>query len=438
MAARTVAITLLNLTDQPLHLTDASTSHGRWAQTPPTTIGSGATGQFLAESHGFMTGTEGQATYRIGDGQPSFFLHFDNPYVGSNSYAAHLTPTSAPYSFTATGTTGNDSTFTCMVAPALPSNWLHANLETLGALTLRQLCLPGAHDAGMSVLNDHTVFGMECNVLTQSQGIGGQLRQGTRYFDLRPVISAGQYVTGHYSLIDKAGVKTQQGGNGQSVAEIIEQINTFTQDNAELIVLNLSHDMNTDTGNAGYPAFTPDEWTALFTQLSQLQHLYRAPDDASDLTQLPLRAFIGAGQAAVVILVEPGGVNLGQYAGQGFYPASAWPTYNEYSNTNDLSHMMNDQFGKMQVQRSQGAYFLLSWTLTQSDAQTVTCGMPGVPSIRQLADQANAALPQLLPNCHGDVFPNILYTDNITGPLQAQLALTINHMNARRQARLNN
>ncbi|WP_189070376.1 hypothetical protein [Deinococcus radiotolerans] len=325
-----------------------------------------------------MTGTEGQATYRMGDGQPSFVLHFGHPYVGSNRYDTHLTSTSAPYSFTPTGTTCDGSTFSCVVTPALPSHWRHANLDALGALTPRDLCLPSAHDAGMSALNAHT----DCTVLMQSQGVGGQLRQGTRDFDLRPVISGGQYVTRHDSLIDKAGVTTQQGGTGQSVAEITEQINAFTQDNAELIVLNLSHDLNTDAGNSGYPAFTQDEWTALFAQLSQLQQLYRAPDGAADLTQLPLRSFIGAGQAAVVILVEPDGVNLGPYARQGFYPAGAWPTYNTYANTNDLAHMMRDQFSKMQIQPSQGTSFLLSWTSTTRGRSRVPCRPSGNSRIR--------------------------------------------------------
>ena len=119
--------------------------------------------------------------------------------------------------------------------------------------------MPGSHDAGMSTLTSGTAMGTRANVITQTQSIGGQLNAGSRYFDIRPVISAGQYVTGHYGRIEQLGVVTWQGGNGQSIDSIISEINAFTACNQELIILRLSHDLNTDVGNEGYRSFTQHE-----------------------------------------------------------------------------------------------------------------------------------------------------------------------------------
>jgi hypothetical protein len=80
-----------------------------------------------------------------------------------------------------------------------PASWMQANLSMIGDRALRHLCMPGSHDAGMSVLHASTAFVGERNVLTQKVSIGDQLVLGARYFDCRPVISSGQFVSGHYS-----------------------------------------------------------------------------------------------------------------------------------------------------------------------------------------------------------------------------------------------
>ena len=69
----------------------------------------------------------------------------------------------------------------------MPANWLQVFLPQIGGKTLKQLVLPGSHDAGMSVITGDAA-GIPCNVLTQSYGIGGQLNLGSRFFDIRPVI----------------------------------------------------------------------------------------------------------------------------------------------------------------------------------------------------------------------------------------------------------
>ncbi len=96
MAARSTRVRLENRTGHPfnLQLVTAGLSHGIWVTEPPTIIGD--YGLWESESSGLFTGTEGHATYQIetvdGDVLGSLSLSWDNPYVGSNSYASTPVP----------------------------------------------------------------------------------------------------------------------------------------------------------------------------------------------------------------------------------------------------------------------------------------------------------------------------------------------------------
>jgi len=303
--------------------------------------------------------------------------------------------------------------------------WMQNVLPWLGAQPLRHLCMPGSHDAGMSVYTSGTAFTHACNTLTQVTGILGQLQYGARYFDIRPVISGGQYYTGHYGNVSQ--LDSWQGANGQSIASIISDVNTYTAANAELVILNLSHDLNTDLGNSSYAPFTQNEWNALFAQLQGINHLYVS--SASDLSILPLNDFIGSKQAAVVVVVETSGIDLGSYAGKGFYAYSAFNVYNQYANSNDVDQMATDQLTKLRQQRTSpdSAPFLLSWTLTQDGTQASTCVLGTANSILTLASIANPQVYLQLPGaCTAQSYPNIIYIDGIQDASPAALSMAVN------------
>jgi hypothetical protein len=322
---------------------------------------------------------------------------------------------------------GEEGNFT---SSNLPTSWMQSNLNILENRSLRQLCIPGSHDSGMSTCTSGTAFAYDCNTITQTTGLLGQLQFGVRYFDVRPVISAGQYLTGHYGYISQ--IDSWQGANGQSIQSIINDINTYTASNKELVIVYLSHDLNTDLGNASYAPFTQDEWNALLSQLKGINNLFIAPNPTTiDLTTLTLNDFIGGNRAAVLVIVEPSGsgISLGDYANQGFYSASNFPVYNQYSNTNDLNQMASDQLAKMKAQRPNpnSSYFLLSWTLTQNPTQATTCFLGTADSILDLANQANPQLySMLLPTCSEQCYPNIIYTDNIQTSDIAAMAMAVN------------
>jgi hypothetical protein len=307
-----------------------------------------------------------------------------------------------------------------------PVAWMQSNIHTLGNRPLRHICVPGSHDAGMSRKTGGTAGAFDCNVLTQSLSIGGQLNIGSRYFDIRPVISGGHYSAGHYSKVGKS----WQGGNGEAIQDIINEINAFTVNNHELIVLNLSHDMNTDVGNESYRPFTPAEWTGLLNQMKGIRNLFVAPNATTvDLTTLPLVQFIGNNQAAVIVVVESD-ITLGDFANAGFYRYAQFNAYNAYSGTNDKNTMSNDQIQKMRSNRTSpdSQYFILSWTLTQDATEAATCFLGTASSIIALASQANPQLyMKVLPACSKQTYPNVLYIDSLNQSDVTALAMAINN-----------
>lgn len=106
---------------------------------------------------------------------------------------------------------------------APPIDWMQQNLGSLGNRTLKEICMPGSHDAGMSSYSPGTVGADFENTQAQYLNFGDQLKYGSRYFDLRPVLSNGKFVSGHYSEVDGVWL----GGNGEAISDIVNQINQY-------------------------------------------------------------------------------------------------------------------------------------------------------------------------------------------------------------------
>lgn len=90
MSARSVSITLVNDTDLTLALDYKEVSGGVWVEEPPATIEARGEGAWRSDSDGLATGTEGRASYSTGGEQVQ--VHWDNPFVGSNSLDVGVPP----------------------------------------------------------------------------------------------------------------------------------------------------------------------------------------------------------------------------------------------------------------------------------------------------------------------------------------------------------
>ncbi|KAH7106736.1 PLC-like phosphodiesterase [Auriculariales sp. MPI-PUGE-AT-0066] len=320
---------------------------------------------------------------------------------------------------------GADNRFTSSRPPA---NWMEANMGDIGGLTIRQLSVPGSHDAGMSRITGGTAFGRDCNSLTQTANIAGQLAAGSRYFDVRPVITGGLFSTGHYTG-DASVLDTFQGANGQPISEIISQVNAFTASNKELVVINLSHSLNTDVGTSNYRSFNQDEWNRVLTQLMGLNNLLVASSlpsgfnaTSGDLSALKLNQLIG-GRAAVVLVVE-NGADLSSWFGKGVFSYGQYGgVYNSYSDSNNKDTVRNDQIDKLVNQH--GTLHLVSWTSTQDSTQAVLCSK----SILDLASDVNPLLYTDLINAVSptrNIVPNILYVDAMSNADIVGVAMAYN------------
>ena len=308
-----------------------------------------------------------------------------------------------------------------------PNDWMQSNLNLLGSRTLRELCMPGSHDAGMSLAHHGTAGTNACNTVTQTRNIHDQLVAGARYFDIRPTITGGQLATGHYSYAGE--VLGFVGANGQYINEIIDQINNFLNHNNELIILSISKALNTDNDHW----FNAAQWEWLFNELMNLQHRYIVPNAHDiDLSRQPLDSFIGGGRSAVLIIVDHNCVApIRRFIDRGIYSFLNFFVYDQYSNTNDINIMWQDQINKLRAERTtpQARPFLLSWTLTQSQSQAINCAIPLIPhtSILDLARIVNPELYRhLLHHCTPQCFPNILYVDDIGNRNLVGLAMAVN------------
>ncbi|KAH7105389.1 hypothetical protein BKA62DRAFT_689504 [Auriculariales sp. MPI-PUGE-AT-0066] len=309
---------------------------------------------------------------------------------------------------------GNNET--SLISSNPPQAWIQHVLPTFGDKPLREFILPGSHDAGMSILNGTTLASKECKTLTQSGSILSQLQTG---FDIRPVISAGIFKAGHLLRLIGDFPSLCSGGNGEKLDDIVNDINTFTPGKAEIIVLRLSHDLNTDVGNANYRPFNKDEVARLFALLNNIKDLYVSPSPTVDLSALTLNQLTGNGKRSAVIIqlrLDSTEVNLtaAGLQGKGFFNYDQLPAYNEFSDSNDLDDMMEDQFAKMKEQRAQNAYFMLSFTLTQSALNTASCPYLADSIIQMAAPARKALYTNLLPAVSGNTYPQMMQIDDFS------------------------
>lgn len=218
---------------------------------------------------------------------------------------------------------------------------MQRSYSQIANLSLKYLTIPGSHDAGMSTLKSGTAV-IPCNVLTQTYDVGQQLAFGMRYIDVRPVISDGQYLTGHYS--NTGGVLGWQGGNGQSIDDIVAQINAYTASNKELIIIDISHDLNTDVGR-DYRSFTSGEYATLIQKLQGIKDLVTGLHYNENLMIYSMARFIGPSQAGVIVLLESDTPNFASLDGKGFFTLGAYNYTGSYASeyvnlkSSPLSHL---------------------------------------------------------------------------------------------------
>lgn len=262
-------------------------------------------------------------------------------------------------------------------------NWMYNTMGDIGQKELKDIVLPGAHDAGMY----NSSLGQ-----TQDKNIYEQLKNGMRFFDLRPDGNLHIY---HGPI------------GGPSVDEILNHVKQYMDEgHHELVMLKFSH----------FKDFNNDVYSELVNRIKDKlgPYLYVNNDDKR-LADRTMQELVGDG-GKVVILMDGGFPESVPYDGIYVYRDNYSSScsegdivlYDKYSNTTDFDRMRGDQLNKYYNfdgeahDGSEADMFLMSWTLTP------------VTDVAKYSRPANSRLAKemktVLPNTHGKV-PNILYVD---------------------------
>ena len=128
------------------------------------------------------------------------------------------------------------------------ADWMWVNRFLIGNRTLKQVVLPGSHDAGMYDTPKCHGMATPATTKTQTHTIYDQLCCGSRYFDLRPIWYGGsRFRTGHF---DSPGV----GCFGGDVDDVLRDVRRFFDNGAkELVILVFSHDNVAKDVSGGFP-----------------------------------------------------------------------------------------------------------------------------------------------------------------------------------------
>ena len=310
--------------------------------------------------------------------------------------------------------------------------WMYVNLDKWQNRTMRQLCVPASHDSGMSLVTWKTGLASAFSIVTQYNGVYEQLNNGVRYFDLRPTFHNGQWVSGHYSYVDNWPIKSWQGGDGESIQSIIDQVNRFTsEDHNELIVLSVSHvQMVNDKGASD--KFNKDdfrdpraeEWNNLLGCFEALQQ--RWSKTSNDLTQVPLKDFIGPFEGpwkSAVVLLFDDGVDVGTRAGMFHNRAWQW-------DSSDWQKSESDRLNDFKTAASKPGARPYSYsgchTPTSDEAILSTLGQSGASVLSLSENPKNKLFTELFPACTESLYPCSLTMDAIDSSDLTALCLAIN------------
>lgn len=325
-------------------------------------------------------------------------------------------------------------------------DWMSQDLSTLGPRKLRDICIPFSHDSGMSVVPWTTAFAAAGSVATQYKSVQDQLKLGIRYFDIRPVLKGNRWVCGHYSFIGAPNKflrfgpwDTWQGGDGESLQDIIDGINNYTSGSNELIVLNISetrviNEVKGSYARGDFADLDTKHWNLLLdtltnpeTGIKELWNPRTRPSPDHNLTELTLHEFIGSGTSAVIALVQNG---LDLSGRPGIFGNSSWQFNASAWDKPDVGRMKEFQD---HMSSTHAAPFLFSGCHTQSDAEVIktTLGQSS-SSVLSLATSAKDRLfTELFSWCGKEKkYPSSMSLDGIDSSDLTALCMAFNDAQA--------
>ena len=278
------------------------------------------------------------------------------------------------------------------------SSWMQDRLPQLGSKKMKQLFLPGSHDAGM-YLGGFSTLGK-----TQELSIRGQLEAGQRYFDLRVQWNDPVFHIHHGNI------------NGPLLTDVLYQINDFClHGHRELVILCFSHFEHFGDDGRIYEMFVNEVNKAIGPWL------YKSKPEGRRLADITLSEYITNGMSILAVVDDDWAID---YPQTGFWvfrnSASAEAAegdlrvFDQYASDANYEDVKEDQEEKF---TNYNGYcdpaitvpcdlFLFSWTCTSPVGVGVWQASKNIN--RHLGVEMVDGLR--MPNPFG-LYPNIIYVD---------------------------
>ncbi|CZR59557.1 uncharacterized protein PAC_09451 [Phialocephala subalpina] len=313
------------------------------------------------------------------------------------------------------------------VSSQAPRDWMQKTLSTIGSKELREMSMPMAHNSGMNTITKG-YGGCKHNTACQTVPIYNQLAFGARWFDLRPTVVKGNWYANHMS---DAGILGWVGARGTSFTDIVNDINRFISETpGELIILQISHELDGDAGAKWIPGLPEARWQILYTLLEQLNDLWTPADSnlPDDLETLKISQFIQPGSNSTILVRIPDHAPLPNSSHPAFIHESRLPVTGDWISTADPSVLSDTQFTTLQKLRlsPKSPMFRLPWTIAPKIAHMIDVANP-LHSIIGEAMWAEHKLYQIIwDKLTRDTYPNLIEVDNIHNSQVTAITMVIN------------
>lgn len=257
-----------------------------------------------------------------------------------------------------------------------PANWMSTLDRTL---TLKDVCMPGSHDAGM-YKTDNWITSL---ALTQNKNLNEQLHSGIRYFDLRP-----QYWSDNKSE-DRFYVH-HGAATGPLLKEILSDISDFMKDHkSETVLLSFSHHKDFPEKKSGDKKYK--DYLDYLKLIDKHLKPYLLPTNkfSGSITKMPLSALSGKVIPLFDFSDDEFTINVTNAKLDGYYlQRNSLKIHDDYADSKNYYGMIIDQMKKYGRFNTSDELFLLNWTLTPTTANI----MPGQPSVYDYAKDINPKL----------------------------------------------
>ena len=249
-------------------------------------------------------------------------------------------------------------------------NWMQDLIQEFPSkdITLKDICLPRAHDAGMYEVNN-CFAGNACNTQTQELSMKNMLESGVRVFDVRPTFHDGEFWTYH---------KTQCGGfgcDGVKLGELLDDTKKYLETHNELVILEISKFCEISDDDVAFLNLVNSKLGNLIYKESALP--------ISDFINKPLSEILDESAVSGKVILQMNAVT--ENKSLGYFDNGYILVDGSYANEYIFAEMKSDQLEKLSAYNSEdNSLFKLSWTVTLNNELGAYCFEENPTSIKDL------------------------------------------------------